>query len=106
MGMPNNKLYQVLGVDKNANDQEIKKAYHKLAMKYHPDKNKDNKEAEDKFKEINEAYEILSNKKKREMYDEYGEVNFNHGHPMRPNNVYDKFFGETNPFSAFDDDNF
>ena len=104
--MPNNKLYQVLGVDKNANDQEIKKAYHKLAMKYHPDKNKDNKEAEDKFKEINEAYEILSNKKKREMYDEYGEVNFNHGHPMRPNDVYDKFFGETNPFSAFDDDNF
>ena len=65
--------YEVLGVSKSATDEEIKKAYRKLAKKYHPDANPDNKEeAEKKFKEVNEAYETLSDKQKRQMYDQFG----------------------------------
>ena len=65
--------YEVLGVNKNATDEELKKAYRKLAKKYHPDANQDNKkEAEAKFKEVNEAYETLSDKQKRQMYDQFG----------------------------------
>ncbi|WP_136481562.1 DnaJ C-terminal domain-containing protein [Cognatitamlana onchidii] len=65
--------YNILGVDKNASSKDIKKAYRKLAAKYHPDKTKGNKEAENKFKEVNEANEVLSNSEKREKYDTLGE---------------------------------
>ena len=65
--------YEVLGVDRNASDEDLKKAFRKLAKKYHPDANPDNKEeAERKFKEVNEAYEVLSDKQKRQMYDQFG----------------------------------
>ncbi len=64
--------YKVLGVDRKASQDDIKKSFRKLAMKYHPDQNRDNKQAEEKFKEINEAYEVLSDPKKRERYDQLG----------------------------------
>ncbi|MEE4264603.1 MAG: molecular chaperone DnaJ [Desulfobacteraceae bacterium] len=64
--------YDVLGVDRTASDSEIKKAYRKLAFKFHPDKNPGNKEAEDMFKEASEAYEVLRDNKKRGIYDQYG----------------------------------
>jgi DnaJ-class molecular chaperone len=65
--------YEILEVDKNATQEEIKKAYRKLSLKYHPDKNQGNKEAEEKFKEINKAYQILSDPETRNTYDIYGE---------------------------------
>ena len=71
--------YQVLGVSKNATKEEIKKAYRKLAVKFHPDKNPGDKEAEAKFKEISEAYDILSDEKKKQMYDQYGPDAFKAG---------------------------
>jgi molecular chaperone DnaJ len=70
--MAKRDFYEILGVGKNADEAEIKKAYRKLAIKYHPDKNPDDKEAEEKFKEAAEAYEILSNAEKRQKYDRFG----------------------------------
>jgi molecular chaperone DnaJ len=72
-------FYEILGVAKNANEAEIKKAYRKLALKYHPDKNPDDASAEDKFKEAAEAYEVLSNAEKRAQYDRFGHQGMGQG---------------------------
>ncbi len=66
--------YDILGISRNATEEEIKKRFRELAIKYHPDRNPDNKEAEEKFKEINEAYSVLSDPKKRAQYDQFGVV--------------------------------
>ncbi len=68
--------YQILGVDKKASAEDLKKAYRKLAMQYHPDKNKDDKTAEAKFKEVNEAYDVLKDEQKRAAYDRFGKSAF------------------------------
>ncbi len=77
--MAKRDYYEVLGVSKNASADEIKKAYRKLAIQYHPDRNPDNKEAEEKFKEAAEAYDVLSNQDKRAKYDQFGHAAFEGG---------------------------
>jgi curved DNA-binding protein len=74
--MAKRDYYEVLGVKKTATEEEIKKAYRKLAMKHHPDRNPGNKQAEERFKEINEAYAVLSDKGKRQQYDQFGPSGF------------------------------
>jgi len=99
--------YETLGVNKGASDQEIKSAYRKQALKWHPDRNKSS-EAAAKFKEINKAFEILSDPKKKQMYDEYGESAFKQGGAgygggqQGPFRVYTDFGGEGNPFANVD----
>lgn len=100
--------YEILGVDKKATDKEIKDAFRKLSIKYHPDKNPGDKEAEEKFKEVAEAYSILHDKKKREQYDTFGTVdgNFDFSGFASATNVNDfiKDFMRQNGFG--DDDDF
>jgi curved DNA-binding protein len=74
--MADKDYYQVLGVKKGASEEEIKRAYRKLAVKYHPDKNAGNKDAEERFKEINEAYAVLSDPQKKSQYDQFGSTGF------------------------------
>ena len=93
------ELYELLEIAPDADEDAIKKAYRRLAVKYHPDKNPGNKEAEEKFKKISHAYEILSNKEKRQLYDQYGEdaVNGNGagggGFSGDPFDIFNQFFG-------------
>src|SRR4030042_1809757 len=99
--MPNNRdYYKILGVTRNANDEEIKKAFRKLAFKYHPDHNSES-DAEEKFKEINEAYEVLSNAEKRASYDRFGRVATADSFGFEDigfsglGDIFDAFFGAT-----------
>ena len=100
--------YTLLGVSKTASADELKKAYRKLAVKWHPDKNKDNPKAEDKFKQISEAYDTLSSEEKRAQYDQFGHDAFtrgpsNHQSGHDPFDVFNSFFGGGGgaPFSNF-----
>ena len=68
----NKNYYDILGLTKSASDADIKKAYKKMAMQYHPDRNKGDKKAEEKFKEVNEAYQVLGDKEKKGNYDQFG----------------------------------
>jgi len=106
--MAKRDYYEVLGVAKTASAKEIKSAYRKVAMKFHPDKNPDNKEAEEKFKEAAEAYEILSNEDKKARYDRYGHAGVNQGAGGGFHNMEDIFsqfgdiFGDSgSPFESF-----
>ena len=99
--MAKRDYYEVLGVEKNATEQEIKKAYRKLAMKYHPDRNKDNKEAEEKFKEASEAYEILSDADKKAQYDQFGHSAFENGGAGAGG--FGGFGGSSGGFGGFED---
>ena len=74
--MEDRDYYKILSVNKSASDKEIKKAYRKLALKYHPDRNRGDKNAEEQFKLINEAYAVLSDKEKRRQYDTFGSAGF------------------------------
>nr|XP_004572999.1 dnaJ homolog subfamily B member 6 [Maylandia zebra] len=114
------EYYQVLGVRKDASADDIKKAYRKLALRWHPDKNPENKEeAEKKFKELSEAYEVLSDANKRSIYDRYGKegltgsnggrgAHFHNGEHFHepftfrnPEDVFREFFGARDPFADF-----
>jgi molecular chaperone DnaJ len=77
--MAKSDYYDILGASKDASAEDLKKAYRKLAMKYHPDRNPDDKEAEQKFKELNEAYDVLKDEQRRAAYDRYGHAAFENG---------------------------
>ena len=104
--MSKKDYYEILGVNKNAQEAEIKKAYRQLALKYHPDKNSGNKEAEEKFKEAAAAYEVLSDSDKRQRYDQFGHQGVNSGGMggMNMEDIFSHFgdvFGEGSPFESF-----
>ena len=103
-GNKDTKLYDILGVQKTAGDSELKKAYRKLAMKYHPDKSNDSnrQENEAKFKEISNAYDILKDKEKRDLYDKFGEEGLKSmsGGGGNPFDIFENFFGNSNPFGS------
>lgn len=91
--------YDILGVSKNANAEEIKRAYRKQALEWHPDRHKDDKEAAEKrFKEINEAYQVLSDPQKKQMYDQYGHAGGPSGNPFAGGG--NPFAGGGNPFAG------
>lgn len=95
--MQKENYYTVLNLDKNATQEEIKKSYKKLAMKYHPDKNINDNSAEEKFKKINEAYVILSDTKKRQQYDHFGHTENNSQYTYTQtnfNDIFGDFFGD------------
>nr|BAA21965.1 DnaJ [Buchnera sp. (in: enterobacteria)] len=98
--MAKKDYYQILGIPKSAEEREIKKAYKKLAMKYHPDRNQGDKTAEGKFKEIKEAYEILINEEKRSAYDQYGHAAFENG---QSNSTYSTFTNSADFSDIFGD---
>jgi DnaJ-class molecular chaperone len=93
----NNDYYKVLGVSKSATAEELKRAYRKLAVQYHPDKNK-SKESEEKFKEINQAYEVLGNEQKRKQYDQFGAAAFENG-GRGAGGPFGGFGGQQGPFT-------
>jgi DnaJ family protein A protein 2 len=102
------KLYSALGLNKNSNptQDEIKRAYKKMAMEYHPDKNKDNPSAEEKFKEVSNAYAVLSDDSKKRVYDQVGDDGYNEGDNadhfssrMNHADIFEHFFGGNNPFA-------
>lgn len=107
--MSKRDYYEVLGVGKSATQDELKKAYRKLAMKYHPDRNQGDKEAEEKFKEAAEAYEVLSNEQKKAQYDRFGHAGMGgaggfSGGSMNMEDIFSQFgdiFGEGSPFGSF-----
>lgn len=100
----NKDYYKILGVDKDADDKELKSAYRKLSLKYHPDRNPGNKEAEEKFKEVSEAYRILSDNELRQRYDTYGTVDNNFGGMnMNPDDIFEQFMKMHHGF-GFDDE--
>src|SRR5580692_6907309 len=93
--------YDILGISKTATADEIKKAYRKLALQYHPDRNK-TKEAEEKFKEVTKAYEVLSNEEKRRTYDQFGQAAFEQGGPFGgAQGGAGPFGGAGGPFGGF-----
>ena len=112
--MAKKDYYGILGVDKNASQEDIKKAYRKLALKYHPDKQsgkseKEAKEAEEHFKEVNEAYQVLSDENKRKQYDTFGTVDGNFDSWMSGEDAMAEFmkhFGSFGGFGGFGDDIF
>ena len=82
--------YKILGLDKTADEKEIKRAYRKLAKKYHPDTNPGNAEAEKRFKEVNEAYDVLGDSKKKALYDKYGEIGLQEGFDPKAYEAYQR----------------
>src|SRR5258708_39005113 len=94
--MAKRDYYEILGIEKGASGEEIKKSYRKLAIKYHPDKNHGDKTAEEKFKELGEAYEALSDPEKRAAYDQYGHAAFD-----RRASGFGRSAGFHDPFDIF-----